>query len=120
MDLLHPAAFLLHVFQAEDVNAVTVSFTTSTLMKQLESLRDKVHKLQIVTLPIQGGERRISRCTLLELVGLDIEKTEDAYLKSFPCIVVKKTFQVTCGVASFQIQKINLILFCGLPASSRR
>ena len=48
MDLLHPAAFLLHVFQAEDVNAVTVSFTTSTVMKQLESLRDKVHKLQIV------------------------------------------------------------------------
>ena len=48
VDLLHPAAFLLHVFQPEDVNAVTVSFTTSTVMKQLESLRDKVHKLQIV------------------------------------------------------------------------
>ena len=42
VDLLHPAAFLLHVFQPEDVNAVTVSFTTSTVMKQL------VHKLQIV------------------------------------------------------------------------
>ena len=46
MDLLHPAAFLLHVFQAEDVNAVTVSFTTSTVMKQLESLRDKVQSAQ--------------------------------------------------------------------------
>ena len=46
-------------------------------------------------------------------MGLVIEKTEVAYLKSFPCVVVKKTFQVTCGVASFQ-------LFCRVPASSRR
>ena len=29
-------------------------------------------------------------------MGLVIEKTE-----SFPCMIVKKTFQVTCGVASF-------------------
>ena len=58
--------------------------------------------------------------SLVELVGLVIEKTEVAYLKSFPCIVVKKTFQVTCGVASFQIQKMKLILFCRVPASSRR
>ena len=57
---------------------------------------------------------------LMELEGLVIEKTEVAYLKSFPCIVVKKTFQITCGVASFQIQKMKLILFCRLPASSRR
>ena len=56
----------------------------------------------------------------MELEGLVIEKTEVAYLKSFPCIVVKKTFQITCGVASFQIQKMKLILFCRLPASSRR
>ena len=27
-------------------------------------------------------------------MGLVIEKTEVAYLKSFPCIVVKKSFQV--------------------------
>ena len=47
--------------------------------------------------------------TLVELVGLVIEKTEVAYLKSFPCVIVKKTFQVTCGVASFQIQKMKLI-----------
>ena len=46
-------------------------------------------------------------------MGLVIEKTEVAYLKSFPCVVVKKTFQVTCRVASFQ-------LFCRVPASSRR
>ena len=57
---------------------------------------------------------------LMELEGLVIEKTEVAYLKSFPYIVVKKTFQITCGVASFQIQKMKLILFCRLPASSRR
>ena len=57
--------------------------------------------------------------SLVELVGLVIEKTEVAYLKSFPCIVVKMTFQVTCGVASFQIQKMKLILFCRLPVSQR-
>ena len=58
--------------------------------------------------------------SLVELVGLVIEKTEAAYLKSFPCVVVKKTFQITCGIASFQIQKIKLILFFRVPASSRR
>ena len=58
--------------------------------------------------------------SLVELVGLVIEKTEVVYLKSFPCVVVKKTFQVYCGVASFQIQKMKLILFCRMPASSRR
>ena len=58
--------------------------------------------------------------SLGEFVGLVIEKTEVAYLKSFPCIVLKKTSQVTRGVASFQIQKMKLILFCRLPASSRR
>ena len=58
--------------------------------------------------------------SLVELVGLVIEKTEVVYLKSFPCVVVKKTFQVTCGVASFQIQKMKVILFCRVQASSRR
>ena len=53
-------------------------------------------------------------------MGLVIEKTEVVYLKSFPRVIVKKTFQVTCGVASFQIQKMKLILFCRVPASSRR
>ena len=52
---------------------------------------------------------------LVGLVGLVIEKT-----KSVPCVIVKKTFQVTCEVASFQIQKMKLILFCRVPASSRR
>ena len=37
-------------------------------------------------------------------MGLVIEKT-----KSFPRVIVKKTFQVTCGVASFQIQNMKLI-----------
>ena len=58
--------------------------------------------------------------SLAEFVGLVIEKTEVAYLKSLPCIVLKKTSQVTRGVASFQIQKMKLILFCRLPVSSRR
>ena len=58
--------------------------------------------------------------SLVELVGLVIEKTEVVYLKSFSCVVVKKTFQVTCRVASFQIQKMKLILFCRVPASSSR
>ena len=58
--------------------------------------------------------------SLVEHLGLVVEKTEVAYLKSFPCIVVKETFQVTCEVASFQIQKMKLILICRLPASSRR
>ena len=57
--------------------------------------------------------------SLVELVGLVIEKTEVAYLKSFPCIVVEETFQVTCGVVSFQIQKMKLNLFCCVPASLR-
>ena len=52
-------------------------------------------------------------------MGLVIEKTEVVYLKSFPCVVVKKTFQVTCGVASFQIQKMKLILFCRVPVFQR-
>ena len=47
-------------------------------------------------------------------MSLVIEKT-----KSFPCVTVKKTFQVTCGVASFPIQKMKLSLFCRMPASSR-
>ena len=57
--------------------------------------------------------------SLVEHVGLVIEKTEVVYLKSFPCVVVKKTFQVTCGVASFHIQKMKLILFCRMPVSQR-
>ena len=35
------------------------------------------------------------------------------------CVIVKKTFQVTRGVASFQIQKMKLILFCRVPVSQR-
>ena len=47
-------------------------------------------------------------------MGLVIEKT-----KLFPCVVVKETFQVTRGVASFQIQKMKLILFCRVPVFQR-
>ena len=42
---------------------------------------------------------RLNR-SLVELAGLVTEKTEVAYFKSFPCIVVKKTVQVTLRVAS--------------------
>ena len=34
--------------------------------------------------------------SLVGLLGIVIEKTDVAYLRSFPCVVVKKTFQVTC------------------------
>ena len=50
--------------------------------------------------------------SLVELVGLVNEKT-----KSFPCVIVEKTFHVTCGVAD---PEMKLILFCRVPASSRR
>ena len=36
---------------------------------------------------------------------LVIKKTEVVYLQSSPCVIGKKTLQVTCGVASSQIQK---------------
>ena len=35
--------------------------------------------------------------SLVGLLDIVIEKTDVAYLSSFPCIVVKKTFEVTCG-----------------------
>ena len=47
--------------------------------------------------------------SLVELAGLVIEKTEVVFVKSFPCVVVKRTFQATCGVVSFQMQKMKLI-----------
>ena len=49
-------------------------------------------------------------------MGLVIKKTEVAYPKSLPCVVVK----VTCGFGRFQIQKMKVILFRRVPASSRR
>ena len=50
--------------------------------------------------------------SLVELVGLVIEKTEVVYLQSFSCVVFKKTFQVTCRVASFPDteNEVDLIL----------
>ena len=35
--------------------------------------------------------------SLMGLLGIVIEKIDVAYLRSFPYVVVKKTFQVTCG-----------------------
>ena len=35
--------------------------------------------------------------SLVGLLDIVIEKTDVAYLSPFPCIVVKRTFQVTCG-----------------------
>ena len=39
-------------------------------------------------------------------VHLVIEKTDVAYLRSFPCVVVKKTFQVTCGDPETEVDLI--------------
>ena len=47
--------------------------------------------------------------SLAVLVGLVIEETEVAYLKLFPCVVVKKTFQVTCKFSDSE-NKVDLIL----------
>ena len=41
--------------------------------------------------------------SLVGLLGIVIEKTDVAYLRSFPCIVVKKTFQVTCGDPEYEV-----------------
>ena len=46
--------------------------------------------------------------SLVELLGVVIEKTDVAYLRSFPYVVVKKTFQVTCGDPETEV---NLILW---------
>lgn len=49
VDLLQPASVLSQAFQAEDVDAITVSFARSIMNKQLDSLGHKeVHKLQTV------------------------------------------------------------------------
>ena len=85
VDLLQPAAFLLHVFQAEDVNAVTVSFTMSTVMKQLDSLRDKeVHKLQMVRHYLYKVENKEYVYSMIDDTIKDIEEEchewfKDAY-----------------------------------------
>ena len=48
------------------------------------------------------------------LLGIVIEKTDVAYLRSFSCVVVKKTFQVTCGDPETEV---DLILSrAGVPA----
>ena len=46
--------------------------------------------------------------SLVGLLGIVIEKTDVAYLRSFPCVVVKKTFGVTCGDPETEV---NLILW---------
>ena len=51
--------------------------------------------------------------------GFSYREDRSLYLKSFACVIVKKTFQVTCGVASFQILKVKLILFCRVPVSQQ-
>ena len=40
------------------------------------------------------------------LLGVVIDKTDVAYLRSFPCVVVKKTFQVTCGDPETEVDLI--------------
>ena len=43
---------------------------------------------------------------LVGLLGIVIEKTDVAYLRSFPYVVVKKTFQVTCGDPETEVDLI--------------
>ena len=40
------------------------------------------------------------------LLAIVIEKTDVAYLRSFPCVVVKKTFQVTYGDSETEVDLI--------------
>ena len=40
------------------------------------------------------------------LLGIVIEKTDVAYLRSFLCVIVKKTFQVTCGDPETEVDLI--------------
>ena len=44
--------------------------------------------------------------SLVGLLSIVIEKTDVAYLRSFPCVVVKKTFQVTCGDPETEVDLI--------------
>ena len=44
--------------------------------------------------------------SLVGLLGIVIEKTDVAYLRSFPYVVVKKTFQVTCGDPETEVDLI--------------
>ena len=44
--------------------------------------------------------------SLVGLLGIVIEKTAVAYLRSFPCVIVKKTFQVTCGDPETEVDLI--------------
>ena len=44
--------------------------------------------------------------SLVGLLGVVIEKTDVAHLRSFPCLVVKKTFQFTCGDPETEVDLI--------------
>ena len=44
--------------------------------------------------------------SLVGLLGIVMEKTDVAYFRSFPRVVVKKTFQVTCGDPETEVDLI--------------
>ena len=44
--------------------------------------------------------------SLVGLLGIVIEKTDVAYLRSSPCVIVKKAFQVTCGDPETEVDLI--------------
>ena len=52
--------------------------------------------------------------SLVGLLGIVIEKTDVAYLRSFPCVVVKRYFKLLA-----EIQKLKLIVFCREPVLQR-
>ena len=44
--------------------------------------------------------------SLVGLLGIVIKKTDVAYLRSFPCVVVRETFQVTCRDSETEVDLI--------------
>ena len=42
----------------------------------------------------------------MELLAIVIKKTDVSYLRSFLCVVVKKTFQATCGDPETEVDLI--------------
>ena len=109
-DLLQPAAVLSQAFQAEDVDAVTVSTAMSTVKKQLESLQRKdVHKLQTVRHYLDKVENEEYRGVKLSgltdaIPHLGKSKSANSYVE-----MLNDTMEALLGGSS-DITSISLIL----------
>ena len=62
---------------------------------------------------------RLNR-SLVELVGLVIEKTEVVYLKLFPCVIIEKDISSHLRSCKFSDPENEVDLICRVPASSKR